>query len=359
MTEFAVIGLSAAILLVLWKSRWNYNALPELRPAQTRERPDVTVVIPARNEAHQIERAVKSFRGLPVIVVDDHSTDNTASVAMGGGARVISAPPLHEGAKGKPNGCLAGATHVHSRWILFVDADTWYEECFAASIVDYAVQQNLQVVTAFLEQRCESFFEHMLLPYAFALYFCGVSAANVNNAASGEALANGQCLLFDRVAYESIGGHASVMDSVIEDVALAAEAKQKGLRLRVVRAEKLGHVRMYDGFGAIWSGFQKNSFRFLTVNPGSGVQVILASILLTSWLPVLIWAIRDTAGLRQALFTPAVVLLIAPVVGLWPWYRGWRVLLGFSAIYLFQLIALNAMLSTIAGRKAIWKDRRV
>ena len=362
MTEFVVIGLSVAILFVLWKSRWNYRALPELPAVDNRQPPDLTVVIPARNEAHQIARAVASFQGVPVIVVDDHSTDNTVGIAQAAGAKVIAAPPLAAGAKGKPNACFAGAAQVGTKWILFVDADTWYEKRFAASIVNYAFEHNLQIVTAFLKQICHTLSENMLLPYAFALYFCGVSAAKVNSAQSSDALANGQCLLFERAAYEAIRGHASVIDSVIEDVAIAAEAKRHGLRIRVVRAEHLGSVRMYDSFAAIWKGFQKNSFVFLTTNPGTGVQVMLASILLTSWVPVMMWGLRDLPSgfaWRDLIVPPVTLLVLAPFVGLWPWYAGWRVLLAPFAIYVFQLIALNAMLSKLLGFKTVWKERRV
>ena len=79
-------------------------------------------------------------------------------------------------------------------------------------------------------------------------------------------------MLFERTVYESLGGHRAVVDSVIEDVSLARHAKQNGVAVRVIRAEHLGHVRMYDGFSAIWRGFQKNSFRFLVINPWSGIK---------------------------------------------------------------------------------------
>jgi hypothetical protein len=51
---------------------------------------------------------------------------------------------------------------------------------------------------------------------------------------------------------------------------------------------------------------------------------------------------------------------IVPTIVLLPWYGSLMpALLGPLAIYVFQLIALNAMLSALFGRKAIWKDRRV
>ncbi len=200
--------------------------------------------------------------------------------------------------------------------------------------------------------------EKALLPYAFALYFTGVSARAVNNPKSRQALANGQCMLFERAVYEKLGGHSAVAHSVIEDVALARHAKEKGVTVRVIRAERLGHVRMYDGLAAIWRGFQKNSFRFLLINPWSGLQVVLASILLTSWAPVLLLGFSDYPGFSFAP-TPLTLLFIAPFVSLWPWYRNFNVLLAPLGIYLFQLIALNGMVSTVLRRPVQWKNRNV
>ncbi len=358
MIEFLVIGLAAAIMLVLWKSRLNYIFLPQLAPTTDRQPPDLTVIIPARNEAHQIARAVQSFSGLPVIVVDDASSDNTSKIASDAGAQVVAAPPLPSAHKGKPNACAEGARHAATRWILFVDADTWFEPTFAASIVAYAEVNHSPFVTAFLDQACLSLWEKALLPYAFALYFSGVSARAVNNQKSREALANGQCMLFERTVYESLGGHRAVADSVIEDVALARHAKQNGVAVRVIRAEQLGHVRMYDGFSAIWRGFQKNSFRFLVINPWSGMQVVTASILLTSWAPVLLLGLSDSPS-RSLPPIPVTLLFFAPILCLLPWYRNINVILAPLAIYFFQIIALNGMLTTLLRRPTVWKSRKV
>jgi chlorobactene glucosyltransferase len=337
--------------MFLVKSRANYLRLPELSSGSGKY--SVTVVIPARNEEHNIERAVRSFED-DVIVVDDASTDTTAARALAAGATVIQPPPLKPGMLGKPNACLAGANAPQSEWLLFVDADTWYEHAFVPALVSYAQRNKLDMVSVFLKQECVSVIEQILLPYAFALYFCGVHADSVNNVKSTEALANGQCMLFRRTAYQSIGGHACVASSVIEDVALARIAKQHGLQTRVLRSEKLGHVRMYSSFNAIWRGFQKNSFRFLLVNPVSGLQVIAASILLTSYLPLLVWLLIDAHWLAAGIFA------LVPPIFLSPWYGSQRrAFLAPVAIYLFQLIAFNGMLTTLLRRKTDWKGRHV
>ena len=62
----------------------------------------------------------------------------------------------------------------------------------------------------------------------------------------------------------------------------------------------------------------------LWAHPIRGVRRVLASILLAFWLPVLIWAFRDLPpefNWREALTTPVALLMFAPLIGLWPWYR--------------------------------------
>lgn len=361
MIELLCVGVSAGIFFFLGKSRLNYLLLGRLPVCRNHAPLDLTVIIPARNEAHQITNAIQSFAGLAVVVVDDASVDNTAAVAEAAGAKVIPAPPLAPGHLGKPAACAAGAAHAKTKWLLFVDADTTFHALFAPSAVQYAEQNRHDLLTAFLEQRCVTLAEKALLSYSFALYFTGVSARAVNGNGHRSSLANGQCLLFRRFAYEQIGGHAQVISSVIEDVAIAQVAKRHHLSVRVLRAEHLGSVRMYDGLKSIWRGFQKNSFRFLQANPFGGMQVVVASILLTSWLPALILALR-----RYPLtHVPVLLLCLAPFLGLLPWYaesrpgRLWRVLLTPFAIYGFQLIALNGMLVTLLRRTTDWKGRRV
>ncbi len=346
-------ALALGIVFFLAKARLNYLRLPELPAGSGRLRPDVTVIIPARNEERNIQRAVRSFAGCRVVVVDDDSEDRTAELASAAGAEVMRAPPLQPGTLGKPNACAAGARRAGSEWLLFVDADTWFAPGFPASVVEYARAEAVDVLTCFLASVRVSWAERLLLPYAFALYFAGVSAARVNSKDSPEALANGQCILFRRMAYEALGGHAAVRSSVIEDVALASLAKQHRLRVRVVRAERLGCVRMYHDLASIWRGFGKNSFRFLKQNPWTGVQVIAASVLLTSYLPMIVWL------LARGNWPGAVVFAFVPSLSLWPWFAGTSAAAAPVAIYLFQLIALDGMFRTVFGRIALWKGRRV
>jgi chlorobactene glucosyltransferase len=96
--------------------------------------PLVSVIVPARNEAHNIAPCVKSilsttYPNLEVIVVDDSSTDGTAQVARDAAerdprARFIASPPLPDGWFGKQWACVTGAKLSLCSVLQFTDADT-------------------------------------------------------------------------------------------------------------------------------------------------------------------------------------------------------------------------------------------
>jgi glycosyltransferase involved in cell wall biosynthesis len=351
-------GICAALMVLFgWLSRWNYLGLPELpsvsgSPGNAVS--ELAVVIPARNEAANISRAVAGLRPARVVVVDDHSTDRTAALAAAAGAEVIPAPPLHRFWLGKPNACWAGAQATNEKWLLFADADTWHEPGFLPALLNHAIAHGLNMVSVFPRQVCVNWHEKLLLPYAFGLYFTGVNPRAVNHPQKREALANGQCLLFRRDAYNFLGGHRAVISSVIEDVALARRAKRHRIPLAVMRAEHLASVRMYDSFGALWRGFEKNSFRFLRVNPVTGALVMLASIVMTCWLPLMILLALAGQWIMFAL------LLFIPALAWAGWYGGsWWALASPLAIYLFQAIAITAMTKSLFGLSTRWKGRDV
>lgn len=97
--------------------------------SQDADRPTVAVVIPAHNAADTISRAIRSIERQTVavddvILVDDHSEDNTVALVRERHAevRVVASP-------GRYAGCARnhGVSMATSEWVAFLDADdVWY-----------------------------------------------------------------------------------------------------------------------------------------------------------------------------------------------------------------------------------------
>jgi chlorobactene glucosyltransferase len=343
-----LVALFVSILFaaLFIKSRLNYLGIPNL-PAQkgTAAPPDCMVVVPARNEEAIIARVVKSFPHDTVIVVDDHSEDGTAEAARKAGAGVLPAPGLLNQSLGKSNACAAGAKVLRSKWVLFADADTWFEEGFLDAVVACAESSSLSFLSIYLRPEFESFAEQMLVPCAVAMYFTGVAPGG-----DATGIFNGQCVLVRREAYDFIGGHAAVITSLTEDVKLAALARRHRLKFATARADRLGHVRFHlDG---LWSGFERNSFRFVMVSPWIGITIFAAASVAALWLPILTWLIID----KQWMFAAGFALLPSLVLGVW--YRNpIRALLAPFAIYGMFVIIANGLIAALTGRPIEWKGR--
>jgi hypothetical protein len=234
-----------------------------------------------------------------------------------------------------------------------VDADTHYARVFLPSLLQYAVEENLDMVSVFLQLDTVTLAEKILLPYAFALYFTGVNSSRVNARPPREWLVSGQCLLISRKGYLLMGGHAAVAGDPLEDLALVKLAAEKGLRTRLTRAEHMGNARTYHSFAAILRGFERNTVRALRENPFTAVQIALASLLLMLWLPILVLMVLSGYNRQAVLFG------LLPTVVLFPWYRSATALLAPVAIYLFQFVALNALVKTLSGNKSVLNGREV
>lgn len=335
------LGLAVLLAALTLKARANQNSLPLMVPRVPGETPpDCMVVIPARNEATTIGRAVKSLPADTVIVVDDHSTDHTADAARAAGAGVVKAPKLLGGMVGKPSACAEGARLLTSRWVLFSDADTWYEPGFLESAVATAEAGKVDFLSIYLRPVYESFAARVLAPYAVALYFFGVNPRTD----PAEAF-NGQCVLVKREPYEFVGGHGAIRQFLNDDLKLAALAQRHRMKFGVVRAGSLGHVRIDP------ATFSRDAHRFSVINPWIGVRIALAAIVFLLFIPAFLWLILE----RHRFL--AVGIAIWPVILLSRWYGAQLALLAPIGICGLAPRLLTGALGALAARRVEWKGR--
>jgi glycosyltransferase involved in cell wall biosynthesis len=96
----------------------------------------VSLVVPAFNEGAAIGPVVTDLRAAApwreVIVVDDGSTDGTASVAAAAGARVVA----HPYNKGNGAAVKSGIRAARGEWVLICDGDGQHQPADVARIAD-------------------------------------------------------------------------------------------------------------------------------------------------------------------------------------------------------------------------------
>jgi 4,4'-diaponeurosporenoate glycosyltransferase len=345
-----VVALSCAVLLslLLINARRNLLALPVLSRLSSPRPADCMVVIPARDEEDVIARAVRSLPPDSVIVVDDGSSDRTARVAREAGAGVLSAGPLPRGGNPKSNACAAGAATLTSKWILFADADTWFEQGFIDAAVAACEQNGASFLSVYPQIEPHGALEHMLEPYLAALYFAGTNPKSIPAGAFC-----GHVVLARRETYEFLGGHRALLRESVDDVRMARLAERHRVAYALARAPRLAHVRMYKGVTGIWSGLERQAIRLQMASPLRAVSPLLTALAGVAWGPVLVWLV-----LEQNLVAAAGLALL-PIALLWPWYRGPRAILGPFAFYLVLPFLLRAMLTGLTGRAVLWKGRKV
>lgn len=342
---YIAIVVTVGFVLFLRKAWHNYTRLPRVPYVSGLPMPSVTVIIPAGNDEANIARALSGFPPEQVIVVDSGSGDRTSVIAEEAGVKVVKAPPSATG--GKANAWMAGAQASDSEWILLLDANAWCGRVFLPCVIAFAEDNEVHSLSVFLQLECETLAEKALLPYAKALYFTGVNARTVNARRPSQWLASEHCLLIRRDAYFRLGGHAAVADAdaAIEDLALAKLAAERGQRILVARAEHMGSVRAFGGFSAIREVMRESWFRRLRMNPFSSLQVTMAAILLTCWLPVVLLLLAGHA------YRQAALMALIPSVILFPWYRSTAALMAPIAIYVVHAMALESVFATVFGRK--------
>jgi glycosyltransferase involved in cell wall biosynthesis len=261
---------------------------------------DLTIIIPARNEAANIRRCLTSLLNqsiqentYSVIVVDDNSSDNTASIVRNlqkdhPQLYLVAAGDLQKGWTGKNHACWKGVEYAKGNWYCFMDADIQAKPNLLKSALHFAKARRIDLLSLNPFQELVSFTERLLLPAVFLSIATSMNFSHVNNPNRSEAIANGQFLLFRRRVYEAIEGHASVRNEVMEDIAFARIVKKSGYRLYWMFGDDLIQTRMYRSLSQIWEGFSKNLVEILGHASLSACLLDSLKFLLLGWMPLIL-----------------------------------------------------------------------
>ena len=361
-----LVGVSVLVRWLLgWLLGWHVVPLPFGRLEQETAAA-VSVLIPARNEASTLPHllaglARQTLAPLEVIVIDDHSSDNTAAIARSASQhlplQVIQPPPLPEGWCGKTWALHHGVAASRGAVLVFLDADTEPEPSFLESLVQQ--QQRLGgLVSVQPYHRTERPYEQLSLLFNLV----GLLAVPLG---PGCGVAFGPAMATSRSDYQRSGGHAAVHDKVVEDWFLAHCYEQAGLPVSAFIGHGQIAYRMYPGgLRDLVVGFDKN---FATAAAEVRWPWMAAVVL---WLSGLFWAawclpasllgwpmLGDPSSLTNALVYAAFALQLGWLtrrVGRFPWIP-----LVFPIPVLFFLGVFVLAILNLERGSVQWKGRRV
>jgi len=250
--------------------RWGWAVGTVFDQPEPEELIELTVVVPARNEEDCLGACLRSLvrqsedifelgKDWELIVVDDHSTDQTGEIARGfTGVKVMQAGWLEKDWTGKANAIWTAVRKARGRWLLFTDADTVHEPGNLLRAIHEATRHKVGMLSYSPRQIVSGLAQRSLMPLVFSELALAYPPAKVSDPNQRIAAANGQFLLVEREAYRRIGGHASVAEKVLEDVALAFLAKRRKVGLRFRYADDAVSTRMYRTTAAMVEGWTKN-----------------------------------------------------------------------------------------------------
>ncbi len=353
------------LLLVPWQPWRNRERLEAVAPG-TDSLADVTVLIPARNEADGIAHTLVALqpctrRGARVLVVDDQSTDATAArvqarQAVDPAIELLPGRPAPAGWSGKLWALQQGLERIDTPLVLLLDADIelapWALDALRARLAG----GGLAFVSVMATFSIRSLAERLLMPpfvYFFRLLY---PFALANDARVPLAAAAGGCVLVRRRWLVELDAVRRIRGELIDDCALARLIKRSGGGGWVGISHGVISHRDASSIADIGNMIARNAFNQL----GHSVLLLLVCTALMAALFVGPLAGLAAGGMHVQL--AAGTALAAMVISFLPitmFYRGspaWALTLPAAGMFYLAMTWLSAV-RYWQGRQSQWRDR--
>jgi len=339
--------------------------------ARSANETQVSVLIPARNEADRIGPlldSVLSSYGVvcDVCVLDDESHDGTDTIVRSysqnhPNVRLLRGGAIPSGWSGKQWACFQLAQQAQHDEMVFLDADVALSSDALLRAVTLRRQCSADLLSGFPHQRVVTMGEQLLIPLIQLILLCFLPFGLMRwTRMTGAAAGCGQFFLTTRQAYRVSGGHGAIRQSLHDGIMLPRSYRLAGLKTDLFDASDVASCRMYTSFEDTWAGLLKNATEGFARMPLLPVMTIL--MLLAFVFPVLS-AMALSIGMISTGF-------VAPVAGscllsylprllcCLKYDRAWLAcLLNPVSIVLFLIIQWSALTRKSRGKGVQWRQR--
>jgi len=331
------------------------------------DRPHVSIVVPARNEAEHIgetlTRLLKlDYPNYEIIAVNDRSTDHTGEVMdevlakLNAGPRlnIIHISDLPAGWLGKVYAMWSGANQASGEWILFTDADVLFRPDALSRAVAYAESVHADHLVLFPRMVMHSPGETMMIAFFQSMFVFGHRPWKVADPKTKDHMGTGAFNMIRRRVYEAVGTYEALQFEVLDDMKLGKLVKNAGFAQRNVFGHDLISLRWIKGTLGMVENLTKNFFAIVSFQ---WVRA-LASAFLLAFLNIVpfvgIWLAHGWDRLPYA-------IAVACILGI---YLGMSLKSDVPAYYfllhpvsatLFVYIMLRSMLLTLSRGGVVWR----
>ncbi|MCA9140129.1 MAG: glycosyltransferase [Planctomycetales bacterium] len=343
------------------------NDIEGIRDGST---PSVSVLVPARDEAEGIGDCIETALAnvgvnVEVIVLDDDSSDGTASIVQGlsdrdDRVRLARGKPLPPGWNGKQHACKQLADLATFDRFVFIDADVRLMPDALSQLVRYQNESKVGLLSAFPHQTTGTWLERWLIPMMHFILLGYLPFSRMRTHSDPSLAAGcGQLFLSSRDAYFKAGTHQAIKQSRHDGLKLPRAYRAAGIMTDVIDGTTLADCRMYRGAGEVIRGVLKNATEGIA-NPR---MIVLFTILLLgcSLLPVVALTVAITAIQPISIVISMVALLVAHLPRMVAAYRFGQSWFGAAshvpATILFVLLQWIALANHWSGRQIAWRGR--
>ena len=280
--------IAGCLLGIVWFSRLADAALgvpsiadisrPEWdRTAAQGKSPRVSIIVPARNEEHDIEQTLLRLLALDydnyeVIAVDDRSSDRTGEIIARlarskdahGILKVISIEALPSAWVGKTHAMWTAAQQATGDWLLFTDADVQFKPDSVRRAIAYAEAERADHVVLFPRMIMKQPGEKMVTAFFLTLFVFGHRPWKVANPRTRDHMGVGAFNLIRRRVYESIGTYQALRMEILDDMKLGKVVKNAGYAQRNVFGADLISIRWAKGAMGIVNNLTKNFYAVMS-----------------------------------------------------------------------------------------------
>ena len=347
-----------------WGSWRNREILDPIDGGDDEESLDeITVVVPARNEAEVIQPALQSIiaqgPGLKIILIDDRSEDATVAKARAlahANLYIVDGAPLPAGWSGKLWALEQGRQQVTTRYTLFLDADIKLTRGNVTALKNKMRHEAIPFISLTAVPAMSSTWEKLLMP-AFVYFFKALYPFHrVNLAASKCAAAAGGCILVETRVLDQIGGFGSIKSAVIDDCALARRVKSQGFKIWLGLTHSLESIRGYRDLKEIGDMIARCAFAQLHYSLGFLILSTFGLLLIYA-LPAFMVASSIDLIRYLSLGSLAIMFLTyVPTLRFYDRSWAWALCLPLIAVF-FLAMTWTSAIRYWRGELTRWKGR--